>query len=272
MAYFKTDDNCKIYYETYGEGSPLVFVHGWSCDSTFFINQIDFFAKNHKVIVFDLRGHGKSDKSSATGFDLTLDRAAKDLHQIIEYLSLDNPSLCGWSMGTSILLNYVQLYGCENLKSLCFIDMTPKLLKDSSWDLGDFYHEENLEFCGDIFKDWNEVCEAFAPTIFAKGTSPDSNLCLWVKEKSKNNIPHIMAGFWIAMALKDYRPVLEQISCPTFLAYSGDGQMYGPTHGDYMKSKIEKSTLKIFLGCGHGLFLEDPDNFNKSFLGFLNSL
>ena len=66
MAYFTTKDNCKIYYEEHGSGEPLIFIHGWSCNHKFFKYQVDEFAKKYRVILYDFRGHGQSDRSSLT--------------------------------------------------------------------------------------------------------------------------------------------------------------------------------------------------------------
>ena len=56
-------DGINLVYEERGSGSPaFVFVHGWTCDRSFFAPQADYFAKKHRVVSLDLRGHGQSDK------------------------------------------------------------------------------------------------------------------------------------------------------------------------------------------------------------------
>lgn len=275
MAYFVTDDRCKIYYEEKGTGEPLIFVHGWTCSRRYFKKQVPEFAKNYRVITYDLRGHGDSDRSEITETNMTLDRFAADLRELIEYLELDNVNVCGWSMGTSILLNYVRLYGNEKLKSLCFIDMTPKLLTDPQWELGqscDFDVHANLEFSGVLATNWPLACELFIPNLFAKGADRESEMFKWSMGQALANTPHCMLNMWIAMAVNDYRDVLPNIQVPVFLAYSGDGLLYGPKHGKYMQENIPNATLDIFPGCGHGLFLENPEKFNTDYGQFLAGL
>src|SRR5688572_6013186 len=54
-------DGVPISYEVHGNGSPaLVFVHGWSCDPTYWAAQVEPFAANYKVVTIDLAGHGES--------------------------------------------------------------------------------------------------------------------------------------------------------------------------------------------------------------------
>ena len=79
-----------------------------------------------------------------------------------------------------------------------------------------------------------------------------------------------MMNMWVAMAIEDFREVLPTIKVPVLLAYSGDGLLYGPDHGKYMKENLGgESKLVIFPGCGHGLFLEDPEKFNRELEDFL---
>lgn len=272
MPYFVTDDNNRIYYEERGRGEPLVFIHGWTCSRRFFKHQVPEFSKKYRVITYDLRGHGDSDRSERTETGMSLSRFATDLYQLIDYLELKDVNLCGWSMGTSILLNYVRLFGCGNIKSMSFIDMTPKLLTDSEWDLGqsgDFDLQANLKFSEVISTNWPLACKLFVPNIFHKGCDQTSELFQWVMQQSLQNTPHCMLNMWLAMAVNDYRDVLPSISVPVFLAYSGDGLLYFPRHGEYMKQHIKNATLDIFPGCGHGLFFENPEKFNADYSAFL---
>lgn len=272
MAYFVTDDGCKLYYEIKGQGEPLIFVHGWTCSRRYFKKQVEEFSKTYKVITYDLRGHGDSDRSEITEKSMSLDTFARDLRGLIDHLELDNVNVCGWSMGVSIILNYIELFENAKLKSACMIDMTPKLLADDEWQLGQartFNIYDNLGFMELVATDWDTACEAFIPNIFAAGYDQSSDMFKWCMAQAKNNTPHCMLNMWIAMAVKDYRNVLPKINIPVLLAYSGDGLLYTPDHGKYMEEHIANATLDIFPGCGHGLFFEDYEKFNKDYAEFL---
>jgi len=276
MAYFETSDKCKIFYEIHGEGEPLVLIHGWDCNTTFYRYQVPVLSEKFKVVTYDLRGHGQSDRSpEATEMGMSLDTFAKDLYELIQFLGLKDVNLCGWSMGTSIILNYIDLYGNENLKSLCCIDMTPKLLCDDEWHLGQskvFNIVDNLGFMEVIATNWPEACNLFIPNVFAEGFDQESDMYKWAMGEALKNTPHVVLNMWIAMAVKDYREVLPKIDVPTFLAYSGNGLLYSPEHGEYMRDHIKGSVLDIFPGCGHGLMFENPDKFNADYLEFLDGV
>jgi pimeloyl-ACP methyl ester carboxylesterase len=56
-------DGVALFYDEAGGGElPLVFVHGWCCDHTYFAPQFEHFRRKHRVVAVDLRGHGQSDK------------------------------------------------------------------------------------------------------------------------------------------------------------------------------------------------------------------
>ncbi len=270
MSFFYTDDNCKIFYDIKGEGKPVLLVHGWSGTSELFHNQVKELSKEYQVITYDLRGHGQSDKRmKILEHDLTMPRYAKDLKQLIEYLNLKDVNITGWSMGTSILLCYIELFGTENLSTVQFIDMTPNLVNDETWNLGDFDAFTNMKFAQLCGSNWEAAVEEGLPTLLARNTSKDSELYQWMKVRMLDNIPYCMCMMHIAMCTEDYRDTLKKIDVPTLLSYSDGGDMYNHTHGEYMEENIKDAKLVMYDDCGHSLFLEDPEKFNREYLIFL---
>ena len=63
-----SSDGVDIHYEVYGKGEPtLVFIHGWSCDRSYWRAQVEYFAKQYQVITIDLAGHGESETTVRNG-------------------------------------------------------------------------------------------------------------------------------------------------------------------------------------------------------------
>ena len=86
----------KMYYEIYGNGEPLLMIHGNGGSINSFVNQIPYFSKQYKVIIADSRAQGKSvdDKDS-----LSYEMMADDLSALLDTLHLDNVNVIGWSDG-----------------------------------------------------------------------------------------------------------------------------------------------------------------------------
>ena len=101
-----TADGNALVYEIRNAGSTageptLVFVHCWACDRTVWREQVDVFAEDHRVVTFDLPGHGKS---GAERSSWTLDGLAADTVQMVEALDLDDFVFVGHSMGGPVSL------------------------------------------------------------------------------------------------------------------------------------------------------------------------
>jgi pimeloyl-ACP methyl ester carboxylesterase len=87
----------KLAYEEKGSGSPtFLFVHGWTCDRSFFKPQADHFAKRHRTVSVDLRRHGESDKP---GGAYPISAYVDDLAHLIDTLKLGKVVAVGHSMG-----------------------------------------------------------------------------------------------------------------------------------------------------------------------------
>jgi pimeloyl-ACP methyl ester carboxylesterase len=96
-----------IYYAVWGEGSPLILLHGGLGNMEYFGGQVPEFAKHYKVIAMDSRGHGRSSRNAEPyGYALM----AKDVIGLMDYLKIDKASIVGWSdggiIGLDIAMNY----------------------------------------------------------------------------------------------------------------------------------------------------------------------
>ena len=89
-------NDAKIYYEEYGNGEPLLLIHGNDSSIKSMGNQIDYFKSKYRVIVADNRGHGKSELKTDS---LTYVQIARDWDGLVKYLKLDSVSIIGWSDG-----------------------------------------------------------------------------------------------------------------------------------------------------------------------------
>ncbi|NUP06480.1 MAG: alpha/beta hydrolase [Polyangiaceae bacterium] len=98
----RTRGGVTLAYIDVGEGDPpMVFVHGATCDHTYFQFQIARFRKNHRVVALDLRGHGASDVP-ANGY--TPDDYASDVAWLCGELGIHRPIIVGHSMGGIVAL------------------------------------------------------------------------------------------------------------------------------------------------------------------------
>lgn len=96
-----------LYYEAYGEGEPLLLLHGWTQSSQFWTGYIEAFAKNYEVYALDLRGHGRT---SPLTEDFSIQKAAEDVAVFIDHLGLKSVRAIGLSYGGLALLQLEHLH------------------------------------------------------------------------------------------------------------------------------------------------------------------
>jgi len=117
-----TRDGVKLAYEERGSGTPtLVFVHGWCCDRSFFAPQAEHFARRHRVVSVDLRGHGQSDKPRGA---YPIAQFADDVAHTIDTLGLGKVVAVGHSMGGATVLQLAATYP-ERVAAIVMVDPAP---------------------------------------------------------------------------------------------------------------------------------------------------
>jgi len=93
---YATVNGIKMYYETYGEGAPMVLIHGNGGSIKSMANQIDYFKTKYKIIVADSRAQGKSEEGKG---QLTYEQITDDWAALIDQLHIDSAYIIGWSDG-----------------------------------------------------------------------------------------------------------------------------------------------------------------------------
>ena len=99
-------DETKINFHAEGKGEPvLVFVHGWSCDKSYWNDQVKAFSPKYKVVAIDLAGHGESGSKRK---DYTMELFGEDVVAVVNKLKLDKVILIGHSMGGYVIIEAAQ--------------------------------------------------------------------------------------------------------------------------------------------------------------------
>lgn len=113
-----------MYYEVSGEGDPLLLLHGLGSSTRDWEYQVPVFAKNHKVITLDARGHGRSDKPAGP---YGIAQFAADTAGFIRMLKAGPVHVVGLSMGGAIAFQ-LAVDAPELVRSMCIVNAGPELL------------------------------------------------------------------------------------------------------------------------------------------------
>ncbi len=116
MPIVKVDD-INMYYETHGEGEPLILISGNGAESSQWKDMIPTFSKNYRVIPFDNRGAGRTDRPD---MEYSMDMMAADVIGLMDVLEIKKAHILGASMGGMIAQNIAHLYP-DRVKSLILV-------------------------------------------------------------------------------------------------------------------------------------------------------
>ncbi len=223
----------KMYYEVYGSGEPLLFIHPNGGSINKFKPQVNFFAGKYKLILVDSRAHGKS---VDTRDSLTYEMMADDLNDLLNLLKIDSCNVIGWSDGGINAL----LLAMRHPKKVKKLVSTGANLWPDSTALDPWVFK-------DILNSYNKVS---AEPVSAASVNKKKTLRLMLQE------PHI--------ALND----LSKISCPSLIV-GGDHDAILPLHTLLIAQAIPKSYLWIVPNSGHATLVRYKNDFNKVVLDFL---
>ncbi len=228
--YLKLQDT-NLYYEVYGDGEPLILLHGNSGSIKDFYQQIPALSKQYKVIAIDTRGQGKSIDSSKK--DFTYKMFADDVKALADKLNFDKVNIAGWSDGGNTGLEFALKYP-ERLHKLITIGANafPDGVDDRLTD-----HFENKMLVMKELKDPEKFNEQRLLKIML--TQP-------------------------RIAKKDLNKIASKV-----LVIAGDKDVIKRDHTELIAKEIPNAELKIYSNATHMIPFENADQLTTDILNFL---
>lgn len=266
----KTNDGVELFYEHFGSLKQannvvkpvVVLIHGWSGSRHYWDLNVRLIARHCKVITFDLRHHGDSEKPSV-GFHVA--RLASDLRDVLVALQLNNVTVVGASMGASIIWSYFELFGNDGrIGKAIFVDQAPLQNLAPDWRGGSTgcYDIQSLtrlqcrvveDFKG-FARDNARFCSS--PVV------PEDVLSVLESETlraSKTALAALMADH----TALDWRPVLPKITIPC-LNMIGKKSAVFPYWGCEEVSRLLPNCRTVYFeNENHWLYIEQPERFSK---------
>jgi len=240
----------KIRWEAKGGTAPtVVLTHGLAASAETWRLQVHEFAAHFRTVTWDLRGHGGTDSPPGP---YSLPELAADLRSVADEAGADRIVAVGHSAGGAISLQFAVDYP-ERVCGLVLVG-TASECNDRTRQ---FYHD-------------------LAAIAEERGMEPVLRR-LGLANEARNLRAADARGFAAAtraMATLREQPLtprLEEVTCPTLILV-GDKDFLGAGGSVIMSRRIADSHLEIIPERGHGLFLEDPDGFNRRVVDFVRSL
>src|SRR5262249_15770490 len=119
-----------LYYEVHGEGPALLLSHGYSATSQMWQGQIAALSRLHKVIVWDMRGHGRSDSPNDQS-EYSHEKSVEDMAALLDVVGVEKAIVAGLSLGGYISLAF-HLAHPQRVRALIIIDTGPGFKSDDA--------------------------------------------------------------------------------------------------------------------------------------------
>ena len=267
-------NDIKICYEIHGEGHPVMFVHGYGAVKENWMCQKGVLSEEFKVILFDNRGAGKSDRPN---IPYTMDMYVEDIRALLDSLKIEKVHLIGWSLGGMIVQNFILKYpervnkfvlintfaGFPNQQGLTMyknglIDGYHKILEDPEKAFFDHALGYTRKFKKMMMEDPKKK-------FFGLFSAED----IIKKDSTNPTTPQDIENGANAIAGHNVADRLHEIKHKTLILTADKDRISPKIANEKIHEGIPNSILKVIEGAGHDSPFEKAPEVNQTLIDFL---
>jgi pimeloyl-ACP methyl ester carboxylesterase len=246
-------DGVDIHYEVHGSGPPLILTHGYSSTSAMWKAQIEPLSKHHKLVLWDMRGHGQSDyPADPAAYSEALTVA--DIAALLDEIGADKAIVGGLSLGGYMSLAFYRAHP-ERVSALLIIDTGPGFKKD------------------DAREAWNKRALDTADRFDREGLAVLKSLSRERSTVSHRDASGLARAARGMLTQRDARVIelLPEIKVPSLVVVGADDAPFLAA-SDYMAAKIPDAKKVVIPAAGHAVNIDQPQAFIEAVLPFLDGL
>jgi pimeloyl-ACP methyl ester carboxylesterase len=244
-------DGVHVQYRIYGSGEPaIVFIHGWSCDSNYWREQLPALKGRYTLVTVDLAGHGGTDGNRG---EWSIARFGQDVATAVAAVPNEKLILVGHGMGGPVALEAARLLknrvvGIVGVETFKAIGASPP----SKAQVDALVRKFEADYIG-------ETRELVAAKFFAAGANED--LKRKVALDMSLSPPRVAIPSMRAVMEYDYAESLRNVAVPIVAINSDLGE---PVNEARIRNTLPKFRSVVLAGTGHFLMMEDPARFNPA--------
>ncbi|MGN6551470.1 MAG: alpha/beta fold hydrolase [Pararhizobium sp.] len=271
MPMIETRDGTKLYAKDWGEGRPVILLHGWPLSADSWDDQaMAIAAAGMRAIAYDRRGFGRSEQPW-NGYDY--DRLADDLADVIAATGAQDAAIIGFSMGGGEVARYMSRHSGRNVRQAGLISsVVPYMAKTGDNPDGvpqEIFAEmtagmkaDRAHFFASFFKDF------YGNGLLSGGASEE--VLEWSRKLAMEASLKATLACAQAFATTDFRPDLPAITVPTLIIHgTSDKTVPIDTAGRAAAKGIADARFLEYDGAPHGLFATHKDRLTRDLLAFL---
>lgn len=260
MSFIQVADGARIRYHDRGYGPVIVLIHGWKMSHRAWDKAALHLAKNFRVISYDLRGMGESEKQGSKQY---FEQHVDDLFFMLDKLGVKEATLVGWSMGCSVVLSSLDVKE-DRVKRAVLINGPVKLINSEDFHLG--INQEYLDRVVERMIDrWPEGERAWVKDTFCAEYPEHVN---WFTQIALQTPLEIAVSMVRQQSLKDLRSVVENANVPILALYGRHDPYYSVALGEWIAARAKNGKSVIFEESAHCPPIEETDKFVRTLVDF----
>jgi pimeloyl-ACP methyl ester carboxylesterase len=270
MPIVQAHDGTKLYVKDWGEGPPVVLLHGWPLNADMWEYQaVALVAAGHRVVAYDRRGFGRSEQPGS-GYDY--DTFADDLFSVMGALGLENATLVGFSMGGGEVVRYFGRHAGQGAAKAVLIGAVPPSLLKGDGNPGGVDKSVFDDMIANLQKDRPHFLAGFGKRFFGVGPltfSVSSEALDWALHLALMASPLATIECVRAFSQTDFRNDLAKVNVPTLVIH-GDADAIVPIDASsrLTAAHVSGAELRVYAGAPHGLFFTHKDRLTSDLLSF----
>ncbi|MGH2575121.1 MAG: alpha/beta fold hydrolase [Ignavibacteria bacterium] len=252
-------DSLEISYTKYGKGNNLIlFVHGWSCDQTYWKNQIEFFKNNYQVVTLDLGGHGNSGTNRK---NWTISSFGDDVVSVVNQFKYRSLYMVGHSMGGMVVLDAASKLDSKRM-SLFLVDE----IKKRYWPVPE---ETFQDFIKPFIEDFRNHTKERVKTDDNFIEDSDPELIEWISTDMSSAPPEIAIPSLYDLRTRNFDETIAQLRKRNIsMTLINNKESEERDKRELMQLGFR---TEIIPKVGHFIMLEKPEEFNQTLFELIKS-
>ncbi|WP_439596235.1 alpha/beta fold hydrolase [Falsiroseomonas sp.] len=247
------------------DGPPILFIHGFSQAALCWTRQFTgVLAQHFRLVAFDLRGHGHSQKPEAAEAYRSGDLWADDVAAVIAALQLHRPVLVGWSFGGRVLGAVARRHGVAGFGGLVFVGA---ISKGGVPDAARFRGTTGPIQAAMASTEMAVAAEATLRFIRACTAAPLPADLQRLMDLTNGMAPPAVRGAMMGWQV-DHDDLLPTLKVPALVIHGAQDQVLLPFAGRHIASLLPGADFLLYEASGHAPFLEEPARFDADLAAF----
>ncbi|HVJ55177.1 MAG TPA: alpha/beta fold hydrolase [Aliidongia sp.] len=250
----KLDRNgVRVYYEAHGKGPVVLLSHGFAATSAMWRGQVEPLTRKHRLVIWDMRGHGQSDYPSDPA-EYSEAATIGDMAALLDAVGAERAVVGGLSLGGYMSLAFHRRYP-ERVTALLVIDTGPGFRKDEPRQA------------------WNERALRTAARYDAEGLAALGAGSAEVASSTHRSAEGLALAARGMLTQHDAGVIdsLPDIKVPSLVMVGAEDKNFLAS-ADYMATKISGARKVVIPGAGHSSNLDQPAAFNQALVEFLDTV